>query len=416
MSEKFDLAVIGGGAAGLMAAGRASELGLKTAVIVKGAAGAKLLITGKGRCNVTNNCEVRAFVSNIVSNPRFLYGALSEFSPADTMEFFQSRSVPLKTERGARVYPESDRAADILGALQKYSSGCRVFSDRATEIELLDGKVIAVRCESRRIECRAALLAAGGMSFPGTGSDGDGFRLAEKVGHTIVEPAAALCPIECADSACKEAQGLSLKNVELVCRTETGKKLFRERGELLFTHFGISGPMALTLSSYINRMDMSGLELYIDFKPALDEQALDARLLRDFSGNLNREFRNSLDALLPKSIIPEMVRRSGVQPDKRVNSVTAAERKALLETIKHFSLRPLRLRPIAEAIVTAGGVAVREIDAKTLASKLVGGLYFAGEVMDVDALTGGFNLQIAFSSAVRAANAAAAALSADRKK
>lgn len=402
-----DLVVIGGGAAGLFAAGFAAKGGASVTVLERGARPArKLLITGKGRCNVTNNCSPEDFLRNVRTNPRFLYGAASAFSPADAMAFFESLGVPLKTERGGRVFPVSDRAADVADALVRFAkaSGARLeASARVTDILAEDGGVRGVRLEDgRELSADAALVATGGCSYPATGSTGDGWRLAKALGHTVVPARASLVPVRAKEPWCAELMGLSLKNVTLTLRDARGKAVFSELGEMLFTHFGVSGPLVLSASSYLTG-DPGGFRMEIDLKPGLDDRQLDARLLRDFSAAKNRDFANALDQLLPKKLIPVAVRLSGIPPDRKVNAVTREERRAFAALLKALPVTPAGLLPVEAGVVTAGGVAVREIDPRTMESKLVKGLYFAGEVIDVDALTGGYNLQIAWSTALLAA-------------
>lgn len=402
-----DLVVIGGGAAGLFAAGFAAKGGASVTVLERGARPArKLLITGKGRCNVTNNCSPEDFLRNVRTNPRFLYGAASAFSPADAMAFFESLGVPLKTERGGRVFPVSDRAADVADALVRFAkaSGARLeASARVTDILAEDGGVRGVRLEDgRELSADAVLVATGGCSYPATGSTGDGWRLAKALGHTVVPARASLVPVRAKEPWCAELMGLSLKNVTLTLRDARGKAVFSELGELLFTHFGVSGPLVLSASSYLTG-DPGGFRMEIDLKPGLDDRQLDARLLRDFSAAKNRDFANALDQLLPKKLIPVAVRLSGIPPDRKVNAVTREERRVFAALLKALPVTPAGLLPVEAGVVTAGGVAVREIDPRTMESKLVKGLYFAGEVIDVDALTGGYNLQIAWSTALLAA-------------
>ena len=402
-----DLVVIGGGAAGLFAAGFAAKGGASVTVLERGTRPArKLLITGKGRCNVTNHCSPEDFLRNVRTNPRFLYSAASAFSPADAMAFFESLGVPLKTERGGRVFPVSDRAADVADALVRFAkaSGARLeASARVTGILAEDGGVRGVRLEDgRELSADAVLVATGGCSYPATGSTGDGWRLAKALGHTVVPARASLVPVRAKEPWCAELMGLSLKNVTLTLRDARGKAVFSELGELLFTHFGVSGPLVLSASSYLTG-DPGGFRMEIDLKPGLDDRQLDARLLRDFSAAKNRDFANALDQLLPKKLIPVAVRLSGIPPDRKVNAVTREERRAFAALLKALPVTPAGLLPVEAGVVTAGGVAVREIDPRTMESKLVKGLYFAGEVIDVDALTGGYNLQIAWSTAFLAA-------------
>lgn len=393
------IAVIGGGAAGMMAAGTAVRLGASVTVYEHQE---KLLrkvgITGKGRCNLTNDCSVQDFIPNVVRNPRFLYTALSRFSPEDTKALMEELGVPLKTERGNRVFPVSDRASDIVRALCRYAGGAHVVHEHVTAILTENGKVIGVRAGKDEF-FDAVILATGGKSYPLTGSDGSGYALASSLGHTVTPLAPSLVPITSSDPVCPEMQGLSLKNVGLqIVRRGDKKVLYTDFGEMMFTHFGLTGPMVLSASSHLHGEDIASLDAVIDMKPALDEKTLDARLLSDFAKYANRDFGNALGDLLPAKMIPVLIRYTGIPADKKVHTVTKDERRALLSALKHFSFPLSGFRPIAEAIVTSGGIDVKEIDPKTMMSKIIDGLYFAGEIIDVDAYTGGFNLQIAFST------------------
>lgn len=402
MSNSYDCIIVGGGAAGMMAAITAAGLGKSTLLLEKmNRCGKKISITGKGRCNVTNNCTSDDFFANIPTNPRFLYSAYAGFNSQDCMDFFERLGVPLKTERGNRVFPVSDKAEDIVRALEQ---GCedygvnRIFS-KVTEMITEDGAVKGVKCGSRTYFAPSVLIATGGKSYPGTGSDGDGYRFAEELGHTITDIKPSLVPIESDDDYCREMMGLSLKNVVLTLKdTVKNKVVFSEMGEMLFTHFGVSGPLVLSASSHIPQVESGRYIFYIDLKPALDEKKLDERILRDFKEIPNRIFANSLSKLLPSKMIPTVVELSGIDGEKQVNSVTKQERQRLVSLLKAFPVHIRSFRPIAEAIVTSGGVKVSEISPKTMESKLVKGLYFAGEILDVDGYTGGFNLQIAFST------------------
>lgn len=402
MSNSYDCIIVGGGAAGMMAAITAAGLGKSTLLLEKmNRCGKKISITGKGRCNVTNNCTSDDFFANIPTNPRFLYSAYAGFSSQDCMDFFERLGVPLKTERGNRVFPVSDKAEDIVRALEQ---GCedygvnRIFS-KVTEIITEDGAVKGVKCGSRTYFAPSVLIATGGKSYPGTGSDGDGYRFAEELGHTVTDIKPSLVPIESDDDYCREMMGLSLKNVVLTLKdTVKNKVIFSEMGEMLFTHFGVSGPLVLSASSHIPQVESGRYIFYIDLKPALDEKKLDERILRDFKEIPNRIFANSLSKLLPSKMIPTVVELSGIDGEKQVNSVTKQERQRLVSLLKAFPVHIRSFRPIAEAIVTSGGVKVSEVSPKTMESKLVKGLYFAGEILDVDGYTGGFNLQIAFST------------------
>ena len=402
MSNSYDCIIVGGGAAGMMAAITATGLGKSTLLLEKmNRCGKKISITGKGRCNVTNNCTSDDFFANIPTNPRFLYSAYAGFNSQDCMDFFERLGVPLKTERGNRVFPVSDKAEDIVRALEQ---GCedygvnRIFS-KVTEIITEDGAVKGVKCGSRTYFAPSVLIATGGKSYPGTGSDGDGYRFAEELGHTVTDIKPSLVPIESDDEYCREMMGLSLKNVVLTLKdTVKNKVVFSEMGEMLFTHFGVSGPLVLSASSHIPQVESGRYIFYIDLKPALDEKKLDERILRDFKEIPNRIFVNSLSKLLPSKMIPTVVELSGIDGEKQVNSVTKQERQRLVSLLKAFPVHIRSFRPIAEAIVTSGGVKVSEVSPKTMESKLVKGLYFAGEILDVDGYTGGFNLQIAFST------------------
>ncbi len=407
-TNDFDLIVIGGGAAGLFAAGRAGERGLRTLLLEKNdKVGRKLGITGKGRCNLTNNAEARTVIENCTTNGRFLYSAVNAFPPSAVMSFFEKRGVPLKTERGFRVFPESDRAADIVNALRSYikDGGVTRITAEAKGLVIENGAVAGVDTTAGRFSAKSVIVATGGISYRLTGSTGDGYRFAESAGHTIVPPVPSLVSICCAEEECAEMAGFSLRNVKLRVENKKGAAVFEDMGELLFTHRGVSGPLVLSASAHMREYEKNGYKLYIDLKPALSEEKLDARILRDFEKYKNREFENALSDLAGRSMIPVLVRRSGIAPEKRVNSVTKEERRRLVSLFKSFELTAVSPGPIEEAIVTSGGVSTREIDPKTMASKKCSGLYFAGEVIDVDAYTGGFNLQIAWSTAFAAANA-----------
>ena len=348
-------------------------------------------------------------MANIPGNSRFLYSALTRFTPQDTMAFFQALGVPLKVERGNRVFPVSDRSFDISGALERELRRLhvRLLRERAAAITVENGVVTGVDTDRQHRPADAVILATGGVSYPGTGSTGDGYRMARDLGHEIVLPCGSLVPLVSGDDACRRMQGLALKNVELTALNGKNKVQFRDFGELLFTHFGLSGPVILSASAHMARGE-DGYTVRIDLKPALDEKTLDARILRDFSAAQNRDFENSLSALLPRSMIPVVIARSGIDPMQKVNSITKQQRRALLETIKCFSVPIACKAPVEDAIVTSGGVKVSEVNAKTMESKLVQGLYFAGELLDVDAYTGGFNLQIAWATGRLAGRSAAA--------
>lgn len=404
---KADAVVIGGGAAGTLCAALAAGRGLDVVLLEPNRMlGRKLRITGKGRCNVTNDCDAREFIAAIPGDGRFLQSAIHKFGTSDTKALFEGLGVALKTERGNRVFPESDRADDIADALTKLAreNGVRVLRERATRI-LTDeaGAVRAVASGGGEIECEAAVICTGGLSYPGTGSTGDGYRMAGELGHTIRPCRPSLVPLESPDAWCREMQGFSLRNVELSAY-EDEKLIYKALGEMLFTHFGVSGPLVLSASAHMRRFGECRYRLSIDLKPGLDEKKLDARLLRDFEKYSNREFRNSLGDLAGRAMIPVLVELSGIPGDTRTNSVTRQQRAALAQLLKHFPVSLSGPRPIAEAIVTSGGVATTEVNPRTMESKLVPGLYFAGEVLDLDAYTGGYNLQIAWSTAFVAAN------------
>ncbi|MDD4773481.1 MAG: NAD(P)/FAD-dependent oxidoreductase [Eubacteriales bacterium] len=404
MADK--IAVVGGGAAGLMAAGRLRELKCDVTLFEKmNRCALKVGITGKGRCNVTNNCSAADFIANVTTNPRFLMSAAHTFPPSEVMRFFEERGVRLKTERGNRVFPESDRASDIAGALRRYAS-CGVIHEAVTGIAVSDGAVRAVITSKGAYPFDRIIICTGGCSYPKTGSDGDGYRFARSAGHTIIKPRPSLVPIETEERWCAELQGLSLRNVsaELI-ETESKKTVYSEFGELLFTHFGLSGPIILSMSAHIK--PGKPYKIVINLKPALDEAALDARLLSDFAKYSNRDFANALGDLLPVKLIPVIVNLSGIDGRRKVNLITRVQRQTLLSLLRSLTLTFRAFRPIEEAVVTSGGVAVNEINPKTMESKLMRGLYFAGEVIDVDAYTGGYNLQIAFCTARAAAQAAA---------
>lgn len=404
------LVIIGGGAAGLMAANRIIEQnvsGLHITIVEKNSRPArKVMITGKGRCNVTNNCDVNTLIANTVKNGKFLYSAFNNFNSQDTMHFFESRGVALKTERGSRVFPVSDKAVSIVDALSKAPlKYCQVLEDSAEEILTKNGAIKGVLLKSGKIlDADFVILATGGASYSGTGSTGDGYKIAAALGHTVTELKPSLVGLNCHEGFCTRLAGLSLKNVTLSVFEEGKKKpVFKELGEMLFTHTGVSGPLALSGSAYIRHLEKKNYYLEIDLKPALDEAQLDKRILRDFEEELNRNFANSLDKLLPKSLIPVVVNLSGIAGDTKVNQISREQRTALVNVIKHLRLNVISFRPLEEAIITSGGIKVSEIDPSDMASKLVNGLFFAGEIIDVDAFTGGFNLQIAFSTGVSAA-------------
>lgn len=414
--------IIGAGAAGMLAAGMICELNPDCRVTVfekNKAVGRKLAITGKGRCNLTNDAPPQEILNNVISNPRFLYGAVAAFTPEDVKALFEGLGVELVTERGRRVFPVSQKSYDIVDALKKYASRadirllCPVKSINyvpARHSEQSEGSQGTFEITSPRgkEEFDAVLIATGGISYPLTGSDGDGMRFAEKLGHTVIPCRGSLVPIEARDRAlCAEMMGLSLKNVALKIEDGGKKPLYEDFGEMLFTHFGISGPMVLSASAHIRDKDISALTAYIDLKPALDMQKLDARLLSDLAAAPNKDLINILSGLLPAKMTECFARLAGIDKHRKANSITKEERRGMCELLKRFPVRLSKLRPVEEAVITAGGVSVKEINPKTMESKLCPGLYFAGETVDIDALTGGYNLQIAFSTAAAAARAIA---------
>ena len=406
-----DVVVIGGGAAGMFAAIHAAGRGLRVLLLEKNpACGKKLLITGKGRCNVTNNCPPEEVLKNVPRNARFLYSSVFAFPPEAAMAFFEENGCPLKTERGNRVFPVSDRSMDVHSALMRAMSAAGVQRRQGSVTHILadSGRVCAVQTAEETISCRAAILSTGGASYPLTGSTGDGYRLAAALGHTVTPVAGSLVPLVSDDTDCSEMQGLSLRNTALRLLDSRGKTVYSDFGELLFTHFGVSGPMALSASAHME----PGMQyiILLDLKPALDEAMLDARFLRDFEKYSNRSMENALADLYPHSMIPVLLRRAGINPALRANSLSKAQRHALLEHTKRFTVSISGTRPVSEAIITRGGVEVREIDPKTMQSKRISGLFFAGEVIDCDAYTGGFNLQIAWSTGYAAASGCAALL------
>ena len=405
------VAVVGGGAAGMMSAIHAAYMGADVTLFEKNdRLGKKLRITGKGRCNVTNDSSTEEFLQNVPTNPRFLYAALNNFSTADTIDFFEGCGVPLKVERGKRVFPVSDKASDIVKALSERMRDCgvKVVNDKVTDIEISGGEIRGIVAGGKRLPFDSVIVCTGGMSYKMTGSDGDGYKFARRAGHTVTPLTPSLVPIVCEGRLCPSMQGLSLKNVSMkIVVRESGRVVFEDFGEMMFTHFGITGPMVLSASAHLPDISKKIYEAHIDLKPALDESALDARIRSDFAKYSNRDFVNSLGDLLPLKAIEPIIGLSGIDPRKKVNSITKEERRALLGTIKCIKIPLSGFRPIDEAIITKGGVAVGEISPKTMESKFVRGLYFAGEVLDLDAYTGGFNLQIAFSTAVLAGENAA---------
>ena len=409
--ENNKVIVIGGGAAGLFAAISAAENGADVLLLEKNdRCGKKLRITGKGRCNVTNDCTTEEFLQNVPSNPRFLYGALNCLSTQDVKDFFEGEGVPLKTERGKRVFPVSDKAEDIVSALVNAcrDRGVKIINEKVLSLIIEDEKIKGVKTHSGERYADAVIICTGGRSYSRTGSDGDGYEFARSAGHTVTPLLPSLVPIVCAGKLCPSLQGLSLKNVALsIIDKNKQKEVYSDFGEMMFTHFGITGPMVLSASAHIPDISSGRYEARINLKPALDEKTLDARVLSDFSKYANKDLINALDDLLPQKLIPVVISLSGIDERKKVNSITREERKALTDVIRSIRLSLVGFRSLEEAIITKGGVSVKEIDPKTMESKKCKGLYLAGEVIDVDAYTGGFNLQIAFSTGKLAGRSAA---------
>ena len=402
---KYDGIVIGGGPAGMLAAITAARQGSRVLLLEKNdRLGKKLLITGKGRCNVTNRCSAQEVLQNTPRNGRFLYSAMDAFSPDQVIAFFEEHGCPLKTERGNRVFPVSDKSVSVLECLQKQlrAAGVIVQTAKVLDICTADGIVTGVKTATETIPADWVILATGGVSYPATGSTGDGYRMAETVGHTIIAPEGSLVPLETEGTDCPEMQGLSLRNVGVKLLNAKGKVIYKDFGELLFTHFGVSGPTVLSASAHLQG---DGCKLLIDLKPALDEGKLNDRLLRDLEVYRNRTMENALTDLLPRSMIPVILGRAGIDPGLQANSLKKEQRRTLVELLKAFPVMITGKRPVAEAIITSGGVKVSEVDPKTMQSKKVPGLYFAGEILDCDAYTGGFNLQIAWATAFAAGSA-----------
>ncbi len=404
------IVVVGGGAAGMMAALTAAQSGACVTLLERNRkVGRKLYITGKGRCNLTNDCPADEALSNVPHNSRFLTSAMTRFPPSAVQEFFIGLGVPLKTERGSRVFPQSDRAADVIDALftalrrQKVS----IVEDRAVRLLAEEGRICGVKGEHGRYPCATAVLATGGCSYPLTGSTGDGYRMAAELGHTVLPPKPSLIPLVIKGEECPQMQGLSLRNVAVRVKNQKGRVIFQEQGELLFTHFGLSGPLILSASAHMRDFEKDRYTVCIDLKPALDEQTLDARLVRELTEHANQVFHNVLEHLAPRLLAPVLTARSGIPADLPANSVTRVQRRRLLELLKGLCFEVQGPRPVEDAIVTSGGVKVGEIDPRTMESKLTRGLYLAGELIDVDAYTGGFNLQIAWCTGRAAGQAAA---------
>lgn len=398
--------VIGGGPAGMIACGTLAKECDKVILIEKNKfLGKKLRITGKGRCNITNNADIEEFINNVPTNPRFLYSAFYSFTNQDIIALLNSLGVKTKVERGERVFPESDSAKDVADALKKYalSKNVTLITDEVTELLEKDKKITGVKTKKGEFFADYVILATGGCSYPLTGSDGMGYELSQKIGHSIVTPKPSLIPIVTKEKWVADMMGLSLKNIEISVLNKKGKKIYKDFGEMLFTHFGVSGPVILSASAHMKNLDKEDYKISIDLKPALDFEKLDKRICRDFEQFKNKHIINALDELLPKALIPVIIKLSGIPEHKAVNSITKEERHELIKTIKELVVSVKEFRPIDEAIITSGGIKVGEINPSTMESKIIDGLYFAGEIIDVDAYTGGFNLQIAYSTGYLAA-------------
>lgn len=410
--------VIGAGAAGMLAALTAARMGCAVTLLERNQkVGRKLYITGKGRCNLTNDCSPQEVLANIPRNGRFLTSAVTRFPPARVKDFFTGLGVPLKTERGGRVFPVSDKAADVVDALffALRRAGVDLVQDRALEVLTHEGVVCGVKGEGGNYAGAAVVLATGGVSYPLTGSTGDGYAMAAALGHTILPPKPSLIPLLVSGEECPSMQGLSLRNVAIKVRNRKKKTIFQEQGEMLFTHFGLSGPLILSASAHMRDYDGDRYIISVDLKPALDEPTLDARLVRELTSQPNRAFHHVLEALAPRLLIPVLAARAEIPPNLPANAVTRQQRRRLLEVFKDLTFSVAGPRPVEDAIVTSGGVKVSEVDPKTMESKLVQGLYFAGELLDVDAYTGGFNLQIAWCTGHAAGEAAGLAVSCGRE-
>ncbi len=403
------VAVIGGGPAGIMASASASSLGADVLLIEQNSyLGKKMGITGKGRCNITNACDIRDFIANIPINGKFMHSAFYAFSNDDMIELLNRYGVETKIERGNRVFPVTDKAKTVVDALKAYAKDCgvRAVQDKVLAVKRLENGFSLNLEKRKQLLCDKVIIATGGASYTKTGSTGDGYKFAQSLGHTVITPSPSLVPLTTEGNIAKKLMGLSLKNVSIKITDEKNKRLYEDFGEMLFTHFGVSGPVILSASSHLRDFNKRKYTLTIDLKPALDFEALDKRVLRDFSKEQNRDFINSLDELLPKKLIDVIVALSGIPERKKIRDITKEERYRLVNLLKNFTLTINGTRPLEEAIITSGGVDVKEINPKTMESKIVAGLYFAGEVIDVDAYTGGFNLQIAYSTGYLAGESA----------
>ncbi|MBQ9510905.1 MAG: NAD(P)/FAD-dependent oxidoreductase [Clostridia bacterium] len=410
MNNGKSVAVIGGGAAGMMACCRLTDAGIRPVLFERNSLlGKKLGITGKGRCNVTNDCMAEEYMKNLTKNSKFMYSAINRFSPHDTIKFFTSLGVPLKTERGRRVFPVSDKATDVVLALKNklVAGGCKIINERVTGLESENGKITTIKTEkTAHSGFDAIILCTGGLSYPVTGSTGDGYEIAKALGHTVTPLIPSLSALECNGGFCEKLQGLSLKNISVKIKDNIKNKIiFEDFGEMLFTHFGVSGPVILSASAHMRPMENGRYSIIIDEKPALTHDMLDKRVLFDFDKYKNRQISNAMGDLLPQKMILPFIDLCSIPYSTSVNSITKAQRKVIVDTMKAIELNVSRFRPIDEAIVTSGGINVKEIEPATMRSKLCENLYFAGEIIDVDAYTGGYNLQIAFSTAVTAADA-----------
>lgn len=398
--DRKKVIVIGGGAAGLMAAGFAAQNGASVTLFEKmHRVGRKIMITGKGRCNLANECDVETFMQNVPVNNKFLFSAIYNFTPYDIIDFFNNLGLATKTERGNRVYPASEKAVDVVDTMRNFAlnNGVKIINKEVKSLLVDNGVLKGIKADVD-YPADSVIVATGGASYPLTGSTGDGYRLAKSVGHTIIPIKPSLVPLESDDKFCKEMQGLSLRNVSLTVKNKDNKEIYKDFGEMLFTHFGISGPIVLSASCHMQNFDTDNYTAFIDLKPALSEEQLDLRIQRDIKDNINKAVSNSFSKLLPKKMIPVVLKRWNVPFDKKCNSITKEERKSLVNLLKNFSLSISKPRPVSEAIITSGGVKVTEINPKTMESKLLPNLYFAGEVIDVDAYTGGFNLIIAWAT------------------